>query len=66
MGANGITFRQGSLYVTSYDQGTIVRIPVRRNGAAGAPTVLAADEQSRRRRWDHLRSQRPPVGRGER
>jgi sugar lactone lactonase YvrE len=44
MGANGITFRQGSLYVTSYEQGAIVRIPVRRNGAAGAPTVLAADE----------------------
>jgi sugar lactone lactonase YvrE len=44
MGANGITYRRGSLYVTSYEQGTIVRIPVRKNGAAGAPAVFAADE----------------------
>ena len=35
MGANGITFRQGSLYVTSYEQGTIVRIPVRPEWGSG-------------------------------
>lgn len=43
-GANGIAFNDegaGSLYVTNTDRGTIVRIPIRGNGAAGRPAVFA-------------------------
>lgn len=43
MGANGITVGKGSLYVTSYEQGSVVRIPIRKNGEAGTATVMAAD-----------------------
>lgn len=41
LGANGIACRKGSVYVTSYDQGLIVRIPIERTGVAGAATVVA-------------------------
>jgi sugar lactone lactonase YvrE len=42
-GANGIAYRKGSLYVTSYSQGSIVRIPIRGNGTEGSPEVVASD-----------------------
>ena len=45
IGANGITFDdQGeNLYVANTDLGRIVRIPVERDGSAGAATVYAED-----------------------
>jgi sugar lactone lactonase YvrE len=42
-GANGITYRKGSLFVTSYGQGTIVRVPISASGTAGSPEVVASD-----------------------
>jgi sugar lactone lactonase YvrE len=41
IGANGIAFFDGALYVASYDQGLILRVPVGRHGGAGTPKVLA-------------------------
>ena len=43
LGANGVLYRDGSVYVTSYAQGLIVKVPVRRDGSAGTPRVVAAD-----------------------
>lgn len=42
-GANGIAYRRGAVYVTSYSQGTIVRIPIRADGSAGSAEVVASD-----------------------
>lgn len=44
IGANGIAYRQGALYVSNTEQGSIVKIPVRPNGNAGAPSVVVQDE----------------------
>lgn len=41
VGANGIAYRHGSFYVANSERGRIVRIPVRRDGKAGAPQVVA-------------------------
>lgn len=41
IGANGIAFRKGALYVAGADGACIVRISVLRNGDAGSPTVVA-------------------------
>lgn len=41
VGANGIAFYLGDLYVANTDQGTIVRIPVLPHGDAGEPEVWA-------------------------
>ncbi len=43
IGANGVLFRDGALWLTSYAQGLIVRVPVRHNGSPGTPTVVASD-----------------------
>ena len=43
LGANGIAYRDGAVYVASYDRGKILRIPVRRNGSPGSASVLAED-----------------------
>ena len=43
MGANGITFGKGAAYVSSYDRGLILRIPVGRVGRPGAASVVADD-----------------------
>lgn len=43
LGANGIVYRDGTLFVTSYAQGLIVTVRVHRDGSPGAPRVLAAD-----------------------
>ncbi|WP_439658761.1 SMP-30/gluconolactonase/LRE family protein [Lentzea sp. HUAS TT2] len=41
LGANGLRVRDGAVWVTNLDLGTIVRIPVRANGTAGSPKVVA-------------------------
>jgi hypothetical protein len=43
IGADGVLFRDGALWLTSYAQGLIVRVPVRHNGSPGTPTVVASD-----------------------
>jgi sugar lactone lactonase YvrE len=43
VGANGIQFLGGDAYVVNDQKGRLVRIPVRRNGIAGAPVVLLHD-----------------------
>lgn len=43
IGADGITVRCGSVYVTSYDQGLVLKVDIGRNGAPGRARVLAAD-----------------------
>jgi sugar lactone lactonase YvrE len=40
IGANGIAYRQGTLYVANTEKGTIVRIPVNSDGSPGTPDVL--------------------------
>jgi sugar lactone lactonase YvrE len=45
MGANGITVGMGALYVSSYDRGLILRIPVGSGQASGAARVLVEDRQ---------------------
>jgi sugar lactone lactonase YvrE len=44
MGANGITAGKGALYVSSYDRGLILRIPVGSGQASGSAKVLVEDE----------------------
>lgn len=39
-GVNGIAFRGSTLYAVNADAGTVVRIPLQRNGSAGTPTVF--------------------------
>ena len=41
IGANGIAYRHHALYVTAYDSGAVVKIPIRTTGAAGNPRTLA-------------------------
>jgi sugar lactone lactonase YvrE len=41
IGANGIALTNGALFVTNTDLSTVVRIPIRPDGSAGAPTVFA-------------------------
>lgn len=41
IGANGIAYRQGALYVTNTERGLVIRIPVDGKGDAGIPEVLA-------------------------
>ena len=41
LGANGIAFFDGAMYVASDDQGLILRVPVGRHGGAGTPKLLA-------------------------
>ncbi len=50
IGANGIVYRHGTLYVANTEKGSIVRIPIEKGGGAGAPalevpefTLLTAD-----------------------
>ncbi|MFH9399553.1 SMP-30/gluconolactonase/LRE family protein [Streptomyces sp. NPDC017638] len=40
-GANGIEVHRGAVWVSNTDRGTLVRLPVRENGSAGAPETLA-------------------------
>jgi sugar lactone lactonase YvrE len=41
IGANGIAYYHGNLYVTNTDKGLVMRIPVQKDGSAGAPEVWA-------------------------
>lgn len=41
VGANGIIYCHGALYVNNTDARTVVRVPVRPNGSPGEPTVWA-------------------------
>jgi sugar lactone lactonase YvrE len=41
LGANGIAYRDGSIYVAVTERGRIVRIPIRRDGTAGSLQVVA-------------------------
>lgn len=41
LGANGLKFRDGAVWVTNLDRGTLLRIPVRANGNAGPAQVTA-------------------------
>ena len=45
LGANGIAFRHGSLYVTNTELGRVVRIPLSPSGAAGAVQLVAEGPQ---------------------
>lgn len=41
LGANGAKVRDGALWVTNLDRGTLLRIPIRHGNRAGAPQVKA-------------------------
>jgi sugar lactone lactonase YvrE len=43
IGANGITYRTNEIVVGNTDLGTLVRIPIRADGAAGQASVIADD-----------------------
>ena len=43
IGADGVLYRDGTVWLTSYAQGLIVKVHVRRDGSAGRPVVLASD-----------------------
>jgi len=43
IGANGVLFRDGALWLTSYAQGLVLRVPVRHDGSPGTPRVVASD-----------------------
>jgi sugar lactone lactonase YvrE len=42
VGANGIAYRDGVLYVTNSEKGSLLTIRVRRDGSLGTPTVVAS------------------------
>ncbi len=41
IGANGIAYYHGNLYVTNTEKGTVMRIPILKDGSAGVPEVWA-------------------------
>ncbi|HEX2273452.1 MAG TPA: SMP-30/gluconolactonase/LRE family protein [Acidimicrobiales bacterium] len=41
LGANGIAWHNGTLFVTNTETGSVITVPVGRNGSPGAPAVLA-------------------------
>jgi sugar lactone lactonase YvrE len=41
-GANGIAYWRGAFYVANTDNGTIVKVPRRRDGSPGDPMVIAS------------------------
>ncbi|WIY00831.1 hypothetical protein QRX60_43390 [Amycolatopsis mongoliensis] len=41
LGANGLKLRGGAVWVTNLDRGTVLRIPIRRDGSAGAVRTVA-------------------------
>jgi len=45
IGANGIAYRDGSLFVTNTELGRVVRIPITTSGAAGALQLIAQGSQ---------------------
>ena len=43
IGANGIAYRHGSLYVANTTEAQIVRIPILKDGSAGSPEIFVRD-----------------------
>jgi sugar lactone lactonase YvrE len=43
VGANGIAYHRNAIIVSNTELGTLVRIPVRPDGSAGAPSVMVED-----------------------
>ena len=43
VGANGIAYRHGDLFVSNTEMGSIVKIPILGNGDAGTPSVVIQD-----------------------
>jgi sugar lactone lactonase YvrE len=43
LGVNGLAFRGNTLYAVNYGTGSVIAIPIRANGSAGTPTVVASD-----------------------
>jgi sugar lactone lactonase YvrE len=41
IGANGIAYRRGNLYVANTEKGLLVRIPILKGGCAGDPVIIA-------------------------
>ena len=41
-GANGIVYRRGALYVVNSDAGTIVKVPIEKDGSPGEPGVFVS------------------------
>jgi hypothetical protein len=41
LGANGLKVHRGAVWVSNLDQGTVLRIPIRHDGSAGAPQIKA-------------------------
>ena len=41
-GANGIVYKEGSIFVANSDQVTLVKIPMNHDGSAGTPAIFAA------------------------
>jgi len=44
LGANGIAYRQGAIYVANTEKGSIVKIPIGSMGSAGTPSVVVEDD----------------------
>ena len=42
LGANGIVYDRGSIYIANTEQGSVVGIPIRPDGSAGSPRVVAS------------------------
>lgn len=45
LGANGIAYRDGNIYVANTEKAHIVRIPVLTDGSAGDPEIIAAGDE---------------------
>lgn len=43
-GANGVAIWEGDVYVANTDKGILVRVPVRADGTAGEPEIVAGDD----------------------
>lgn len=44
VGANGVAFYRGDLYVANTERGLLLRVPVLHDGSPGTPVILAGDE----------------------
>ncbi len=43
IGANGVAYRGGNLFVANTDQGLLVRVPIEEGGVAGVPVIVAGN-----------------------
>ena len=44
VGANGVAFYRGDLFVANTERGLLLRVPVLRDGSPGTPVIVAGDE----------------------